>query len=188
LLTRRQAIVGALGAALPAAGYSFGVEPRWPELTHTTILCPVPLRAPVRILHLADLHASFFVSLSYIERAIDLGLAQAPDLICVTGDFITFQHDFDREQYVRILRRLPATAPAYAVVGNHDGGNGLPRGAATRIIGWSMQCWRKATSPFCTIVRRRFARKRRTLHWRASAILLSHNTDSKTVLRHSTGM
>lgn len=125
-MTRRRAFLAALGGALPAAAYSFGLEPQWLELTRTTIRCSVPLRTPLRILHVADLHASFCVSLSYIEQAIAFGVAQAPDLICVTGDFITFQYDFDRDRYVGILRRLAQAAPAYAVVGNHDGGKWAP--------------------------------------------------------------
>jgi len=77
---------------------------------------------PIRVLHLADLHASVFVPLSMIDHAITLGLATRPDLICVTGDFITIREGFQAPDYAHLLRRLSSAAPTYAVLGNHDGG------------------------------------------------------------------
>src|SRR4029453_2524685 len=52
-----------------------------------------------------------------------LGLNQKPDVICLTGDFITFRHDFDSQAYIRALKRLTDAAPTFAVLGNHDGGS-----------------------------------------------------------------
>ncbi len=57
-----------------------------------------------------------------IERAIDAGLAEKPDLICVTGDFITRGEDAISKEYAGALRRLSKAAPTYACLGNHDGG------------------------------------------------------------------
>jgi predicted MPP superfamily phosphohydrolase len=77
--------------------------------------------SPVKILHLSDLHASWAVSLGFIQEAVELGLQLKPDLICLTGDFITNQYaDFDA--YARVLAKLSAAAPAFACLGNHDGG------------------------------------------------------------------
>jgi predicted MPP superfamily phosphohydrolase len=81
------------------------------------------LRSPIRLLHLSDLHASLVVPMTMIQNAITLGLDQKPDLICLTGDFITFRHDFDSRAYVNALKRLTAVAPTFAVLGNHDGGS-----------------------------------------------------------------
>jgi hypothetical protein len=76
---------------------------------------------PVKILHLSDLHASWAVSLGFIQEAVELGLQLKPDLICLTGDFITHQYaDFDA--YARVLAKLSAAAPVFACLGNHDGG------------------------------------------------------------------
>jgi predicted MPP superfamily phosphohydrolase len=56
---------------------------------------PAPER-PLKLLHLSDFHASWAVSLGFIEEAVDLGLQLKPDLICLTGDFITRQYaEFD---------------------------------------------------------------------------------------------
>ncbi len=125
MITRRQWITAAVSIA--AAGtYPFLVEPRWLELTTTTVPCCSAPKQPIRILHLSDLHASAFVPVSYLDEAITLGLSQKPDLICLTGDFITFKHDFDTEQYIHSLSRLSHAAPTFAVVGNHDGSRWAP--------------------------------------------------------------
>jgi len=109
-----------------------GIEPNWLERTfHSIQLGKGAGRHPVRILQLSDFHASSFVHLSLIEKAVDLGLQARPDLICVTGDFITNSDPIDTHQYTRILRRLSSAAPTYASLGNHDGGSW-----ATRIGGF----------------------------------------------------
>ena len=61
------------------------------------------------------------MSLDYIREAIEQGLRLKPDLICVTGDFITTTYE-DFDGYQRVLSRLPAAAPTFACLGNHDGG------------------------------------------------------------------
>ena len=61
-----------------------------------------------------------------IETAISLGLAEKPDLICLTGDYISHVLP-DRVRYVEVLSRLSRYAPTYATLGNHDGGRANPR-------------------------------------------------------------
>ena len=103
-MTRRSLLLGAVGAGTTAIAYPCFYEPRWLEATERRVrLARAPLRGPIRVLHLADLHASLVVPLSLIQNAITLGLNQVPDLICLTGDFITFRHDFDSRAYVRAL-------------------------------------------------------------------------------------
>jgi predicted MPP superfamily phosphohydrolase len=123
-MTRRSLLRGVVGVGTTAVAYPCFYEPRWLEVTERRVrLARAPLRSPVRVLHLSDLHASFIVPLSHIQNAITLGLSAAPDLICLTGDFITFRHDFNTPAYVSALRRLTAVAPTFAVLGNHDGGS-----------------------------------------------------------------
>ncbi len=85
---------------------------------------PVPLRVkggPLRVLHLSDFHLSPVVSLAFIAESIALGLAEKPDLILVTGDFLTGRLE-NIAPYAATLARLPAAAPTFACLGNHDGG------------------------------------------------------------------
>jgi uncharacterized protein len=114
---------GVAGLGTVATGaYGHVVEPHWLEVGHHTIrLSKVPDRAALKVLHLSDLHASEVVSLDLIEQAIHTGLAQKPDLICLTGDYVTRHYD-QWDRYSKILSLLPQTAPTFATLGNHDGG------------------------------------------------------------------
>ena len=125
-MTRRK-LLFSFFAATPLV-YPCYWEPRWLDLTQRRVkLYGAGLRHPIRILHLSDLHASMLVPLSMIQHAITVGLAQKPDLVCLTGDFITHRQDFDARGYSQALRRLSAAAPTFAVLGNHDGGSWTAR-------------------------------------------------------------
>jgi len=118
----RRAFLASLGLGSVAwTGYAGCVEPTWLDIGRHDVKTNVPGGAPVKLLHLSDFHASWCVSLEYIEQAVACGLRLKPDLICVTGDFITGTYD-DFEGYRRVLQRLAAAAPAFACLGNHDGG------------------------------------------------------------------
>jgi predicted MPP superfamily phosphohydrolase len=114
------ALAGAGAAA--AAAWARWVEPRWLDLgRHTAALRPDAPAAPLRLLHLSDFHASDVVPLAFIARAVRAGVELKPDLICVTGDFISEQFA-DTRAYAAVLAPLAAVAPTFACLGNHDGG------------------------------------------------------------------
>lgn len=113
----------AMTAAVAVGGYARFIEPRWLRVRRVDVrLGDSLISSRVRLLHLSDFHWSKVVPLSFIERAIQLGLDQNPDLICFTGDLITAGREYDLQQYVPMLRRLAGSAPCFAVLGNHDGG------------------------------------------------------------------
>ena len=95
--------MAALGAAYPVL-----VEPRWFEITRTRVVLRPGGRDRIRLLHLSDFHASWAVPQSSINKAIGLGLAESPDLICLTGDFITHGRDVPLDAYLTAIRRLTA--------------------------------------------------------------------------------
>jgi uncharacterized protein len=95
-------------------------EPFWFEVTEKRVRLPY-LKQPLKLLHLSDFHYSEEVPLETIEEAIDLGLQQKPDLVVVSGDFITWKIE-DKTAYARILKKLSAAVPCFACAGNHDGG------------------------------------------------------------------
>jgi len=107
---------------LGAAVYSRWIESRWLGVGRPTVnLTGRALPNPVKILQLSDLHASDVVPLDFIAKAVRLGLEQQPDLVFVTGDFLTGR--FDRlEDYAKVLRPLSERLPCFATLGNHDGG------------------------------------------------------------------
>lgn len=97
------------------------IEPNWIGLgVHRVPLLPVGAER-IRILQISDLHASDEIPLDFIEHAVELGLQQKPDVVCLTGDFITARWN-EWNAYSRILERLSKVAPTYGTTGNHDGG------------------------------------------------------------------
>lgn len=128
-ISRRQLLFGIGVPATVALGYGRFVEPSWLDQTEKQVkLRGRSLRRPLRILHLSDLHVSRYVTSAFLQSAFELGAATKPDLICLTGDYITVGQSFDAPSYEKALRWLSSVAPTYAVFGNHDGGvfGGLP--------------------------------------------------------------
>lgn len=136
LLSRRQFLGTLLGMGLGSAAYARFIEPEWLEFSEVTVPLQIyPENDPLKLLHLSDLHASKLVSFEYLDNAIRKSLTYRPDLICITGDFISSEiPDIDR--YTLLLRKLSSAAPTFAVFGNHDGGHwSARRGGAKDISG-----------------------------------------------------
>ncbi len=72
-----------------------------------------------RILQLTDIHHSLFVPLSQVEAVVELSNKLKPDLIALTGDFVTYSKA-SIEPVAEILGGLRARAGVVAVLGNHD--------------------------------------------------------------------
>lgn len=122
-LTRRKFLLGGLALGLAGFTYARFFEPRWLEVCAVDVpLLRARLSRPLRILHLSDFHMSRAVSPAFIERAIRRGIDCRPDLVCVTGDFVTVGERHDLARYAETLRLLPRAAPSLAVLGNHDAG------------------------------------------------------------------
>lgn len=106
------------GVGLLCFAYGYFVEPYWPEVTHVRIESPKLKGAqrPVRVVHISDLHCDPGPRLE--ERLPDLIAAERPDLIVFTGDSINSPEGLPVLR--RLLPRLAAVAPTYAVRGNWD--------------------------------------------------------------------
>jgi hypothetical protein len=121
-LTRRNFLLAAGVLGVSVAGYARCWESRALRVArHSIPVSSGRSRVPLRLLHLSDLHASSVVPLGFIAKAVELGLRSEPDLICVTGDFITGTCD-DTTSYASVLSKLSGRAPTFACLGNHDGG------------------------------------------------------------------
>lgn len=82
------------------------------------------LRAPVRIVQLSDLHVGRVHRPSRAHRWVEATLAQNPDLIVITGDFVDRPvPPADLETLASALAQLRAPLGVYAVPGNHDHGS-----------------------------------------------------------------
>jgi len=101
--------------------YAFWIEPRWIQITGTEI--PIDGLSPrlngFTIVHLSDLHLGPHVDSHQIRHAVDLTNGLKPDLIVLTGDFVSRSASYARP-CARELSRLTAPYGIYAITGNHD--------------------------------------------------------------------
>jgi len=119
---RRMMALGSAGAIAFGVGYARVLEPRWLAVRRVSISLGLASQRPVRIVHLSDLHWSDVVPRSVVASAVEQAVAAKPDLVCLTGDFITAGDGRSWDGYAEMLRRLTAAAPCVASLGNHDGG------------------------------------------------------------------
>lgn len=92
-------------------------------LTHEAVALPVaglhPALAGFKIVQLSDLHFMPFTPLSLIQEAVTAANALQPDLIVLTGDYVT--HDAETIfGMTKVLAQLNARYGVFAVLGNHD--------------------------------------------------------------------
>jgi predicted MPP superfamily phosphohydrolase len=73
----------------------------------------------LRIVHLSDIHIGDFLPRAALRRAIDLINAVQPDLVVLTGDLITTEHD-PLEDAIAELSRLRVPLGVWACHGNHE--------------------------------------------------------------------
>lgn len=107
------------GAATIAQSYRFEVNRYQRRLPN--------LKAPLRIAHLSDLHYNIFTGERNLKSWVDATLAEAPDLVLITGDFIDHETPGSLEPLVRQLGRLQPPLGVYGVWGNHDYDQGMAR-------------------------------------------------------------
>jgi len=138
LLSRRTAIKGLLatgvGALTGATAYGAAYERH--QIGITAVSLPVsglpPALDGLRIGFLTDIHHSRTVPAADVARAVELTLAERPDLIVLGGDYVTFG---DRGYVGPVAELLaPLTAPhgVFAILGNHDDDRDMPAALMAR--------------------------------------------------------
>ncbi len=73
----------------------------------------------LRIVHLTDIHHSLFTPLETVNRAVHLANQLHPDLVALTGDYVTLSPSYIWP-VARALGKLHSRLGTYAVLGNHD--------------------------------------------------------------------
>jgi len=95
-------------------------EPVWLKTEHITV--PISSLPPsfdgYRLVQLSDIHLTGETSYRTAQRAVDIALALNPDLIVLTGDYVT--RSVDQSRLANTLKPLAATNAVYAILGNHD--------------------------------------------------------------------
>ncbi len=122
-MTRRE-FVKALGigafAGAGAATYS-GDCANWLSLEHTELRLPKWDAEGFRVALVADLHMNSLSQMVRARKAIELAVAQKPDLFVIGGDFVNYSTPTILEFIDQGLEPLhDAKCPVVAVLGNHD--------------------------------------------------------------------
>lgn len=73
----------------------------------------------LRIVHLTDIHHSMYTPIVEVERAVQLANRLRPDLVAMTGDYVTLSPTYIGA-VARVLGKLRARLGVFAVLGNHD--------------------------------------------------------------------
>src|SRR5262249_61134764 len=118
--TRSRRMARWLGRNWARLRYAVRVEPTWLELNEAHIgVRDLPQTFDgFRIVQLSDLHCSRKVTPEFIGEAVDLAMAQEPDVVVLTGDFVHkgFRHVRAAAASGARLSAPPRRAPG---LGNH---------------------------------------------------------------------
>lgn len=84
-----------------------------------------PAFSGLRVALISDIHMGGWMNLARFQQVADLIVAQEPDVLVITGDFM-FGRSFPAaarqwlDDLGKVLSRLAASIPSFAVLGNHD--------------------------------------------------------------------
>lgn len=131
------ALAGAAGVGL----YTWQVEPHWVELVRRPMPLPglPPSLAGRTLLQVSDIHVGPRVDTGYLVRTLRKARALAPDIVALTGDFISWDAGARYDELARVLDAMPRGRIAtVASLGNHDFGPGWRHvsiaDAVTRVV------------------------------------------------------
>lgn len=128
-LTRRGFLKLAVRSTIAVAGTSLGsltwareVEPNWVEVKHLPLVLPrlAPAFHGFRLAHISDIHMDVWMTRRRLTQAVQLINSQQPDLVAITGDFVTYTPEKVAPGLVAALSQLKSRHGTVAVLGNHD--------------------------------------------------------------------
>lgn len=129
-LTRRKLLYSLLGTSLLPAGigvYAWRIEPHWVEFVHRDLpLLGLPSDwVNKTLVQISDLHVGPIVDSQYLIYMLKRINQIKPDILVITGDFITYGSTEQFDELVRVLKNLPNTKiGTFGILGNHDYGYG----------------------------------------------------------------
>jgi len=138
LLNRRNVLKGLVGVGLGVAtgggAHGFLYERHHLELTRAAFPIaglPEALKG-LRIGVLTDLHRSQTVSHEMVTAAVDMLMAERPDLILLGGDYVTWRDQRYVHPAAEALATLSAPHGVIAILGNHDDEREMPAALAAK--------------------------------------------------------
>jgi hypothetical protein len=73
-----------------------------------------------RLVLISDFHLGTWLDRSHLQDAVNLVNRANPDLVAITGDFVTYRPEEFAGDLVAVLRQIQAHDGVVAVLGNHD--------------------------------------------------------------------
>jgi len=121
----RRALLAGLGLGLggvACGSYATWLEPYWFDVEEITV--PLP-RLPaaldgLTVVHLSDLHLGPYLGAAGLAHAVEMVQRLAPQLVVISGDFVTRGSEWQREELLAPLAALRPALGTFAVLGNHD--------------------------------------------------------------------
>jgi len=117
-----QAGVGTLASApLVFSAYGAASASMGPEVG----VISLPFGRSLRLVQLTDIHAGLYMTRQHMRRYVNLVNRQQPDLVALTGDFISNSMTF-LDSCVEEMSRLRSRYGVFVILGNHDHWYGDP--------------------------------------------------------------
>ncbi|HEV8246506.1 MAG TPA: metallophosphoesterase [Polyangiaceae bacterium] len=118
-------VIQSLGSRRDVIHVRVGDRKMVPELSrHATLESSAGLPEgprPLRIMQLSDTHLGPFMSVARLRRIVSRAVAEKPDLIFLTGDFLTMESQSDPSLLSAALEPLATLeGRVFACFGNHD--------------------------------------------------------------------
>ena len=161
------------------------------EITrHTVTLRNLPTAFDgFRAVHLTDIHHSKYVSFNAVYRMVALANRQRPDLVFLTGDYVTWSKKYIGP-VAEALKHLKARYGVFGVLGNHDirvdgeavtqalekVGIRMLRNSSAPVDRWGQTLWLSGVDEF-SYGQSDLARAFEYLPRTAPKILLAHNPE-----------
>lgn len=117
---RRLAVAGVAGGS--ALHWSTEIEPRWIEVRRMEM--PLPRLSAafdgLTIAQISDIHVSDWMTQPRLRHIVQKVNALQPDIVAITGDFVSRRQEGQQHILSQELSRLQAGMEVFAVLGNHD--------------------------------------------------------------------
>jgi uncharacterized protein len=111
-----------LASTLLLGIYVFNIEPNWYEVRQVTLTLPhLPAAFDrYRLVQLTDIHVDSRMNPARLQKIVQLVIKQQPNLIVMTGDYITKRAERYLPNLSAGFQQLQAPDGVVAVLGNHD--------------------------------------------------------------------
>lgn len=129
MLSRRAFLKLGMASALEVTLLSVGglayasrIEPGWVDLKPIELTLPrlAPQFDGYRMIQISDIHMDDWMTRSRLADIVALVNRQAPDLVAITGDFVTDTPQRFARDLIAVLGGLAPRDATLAVLGNHD--------------------------------------------------------------------